>query len=115
MKTHVGHEEEIRTQRLSKKEQEYLVDQLKAGVTTDRILKNVRITKNEELSKLNLVTKNDLRNLVRRKNINEVRHCNDMVATAMRVQELNAGGKDYVFLFKQIGTDMYLTVQIHFI
>lgn len=104
IQTHVGHDAEIRTQKLSKKDQKYLVDQLRAGVSTDRIIKNARgVQQSGEHSKLNLVTKNDLSNLVRRNNIEKVRHSNDMVAVAMKVNDWNSDGKNDCFLFKQLG------------
>ncbi|CAH0545956.1 unnamed protein product [Brassicogethes aeneus] len=112
IQTHVGHEIEVRTQRLSKNDQKYLVDQLKAGVCTERIVKNARTVKeSDKLTRLNLVTRNDLSNLARRNNIEKMRHSNDMVATALKVHEWNSEGKNYVFLFKQLGeTHSFLKV-----
>lgn len=103
---HVGHDIEVRAQRLSATEQEYLCKQLLDGVCVDRILKDARNAKLKDFepSKLNLITKNDLRNLSRRKNIEKHRHSSDMIATAMKVEEWNKNGKNYGFLFKQIGT-----------
>ncbi|KAL1492214.1 hypothetical protein ABEB36_012696 [Hypothenemus hampei] len=104
IQTHVGHDTEIRTQRLSKMDQTFLLDQLKLGIPTERIVQNARnVMKNLECSKLNLVTRTDLTNLARRNNVEEMRHSNDMVATAMMVNEWNSNGKNIVFLFKQLG------------
>ncbi|CAH0545957.1 unnamed protein product, partial [Brassicogethes aeneus] len=115
IQTHVGHEIEVRTQRLSKNDQKYLVDQLKAGVCTERIVKNARTVKeSDKLTRLNLVTRNDLSNLARRNNIEKMRHSNDMVATALKVHEWNSEGKNYVFLFKQLeklGTDAPISTE----
>lgn len=102
--THVGHNNEVRTQRLSKDDKHYLLSQLKAGVSTDRIIKNAReLQQDNEPSKLNLITRKDLNNLARINNVDNIRHSNDMIATAMKVKEWNSDGKNYAFLFKQIG------------
>lgn len=108
--THVGHTMEVRTQRLSKSDQEYLSKQLIDGISIERIVKNARNVKTNdgEPSRLNLVSKNDLYNLHRRKNIGQLRHSNDMVATALKIEEWNANGKNYGFLFKQIGIYIFL-------
>jgi hypothetical protein len=44
IKTHVGHEDELRTKRLSQKEQTLIVEQLQAGISNDRILEDARKT-----------------------------------------------------------------------
>lgn len=108
--THVGHEIEVRTQQLSKADQKYLVEQLEAGVNTDRIIKNARQQQSGAPSRLNLVTKNDLTNLMRRNNIEGMRHINDMVAVAMKVIEWNADGKNLCFLFKQLGNFLKFSI-----
>lgn len=110
IETHVGHEMEVRAERLSKNDQEYLLEQLQAGVSHERILKNARDIKNgEEFSKLNFTTRKDLNNLAYRYNIDKVRHHNDLIATSLKVNEWNSDGKNYGFLFKQIGTYIYFT------
>lgn len=40
---------------------------------------------------------------MRRNNIEGMRHNNDMVAVAMKVNEWNAEGKNFCFFFKQLG------------
>jgi hypothetical protein len=89
IKTHVGHEDELRTKRLSQKEQTLIVEQLQAGVSNDRILENARKIRDNQLDRLNLITKRDLRNLIRRFNIDKKRDADDMVATALKVEEWN--------------------------
>jgi hypothetical protein len=42
IKTHVGHEDELRTKRLSQKEQTLIIEQLQASISNDRILENAR-------------------------------------------------------------------------
>ncbi|KAJ8913351.1 hypothetical protein NQ315_008741, partial [Exocentrus adspersus] len=104
IETHVGHEMDVRAQRLTQNDQNYLLQQLQAGVSSDRILKDARNLKNgEEPSKLNLITRNDLHNLAYRKNVDKTRHSNDFVAISIKVNEWNSNGKNYAFLFKQMG------------
>lgn len=91
-----------------------MVEQLEAGVNTDRIIKNARQQHSSGPSRLNLVTKNDLTNLMRRNNIEGMRHNNDMVAVAMKVNEWNAEGKNFCFFFKQLGNFFYLILSISF-
>lgn len=81
-----------------------MLSQLEAGVSVDRIIKNAReVQQDHEPTKLNLITKKDLNNLAKLKNIENIRHNNDMIATAIKVKEWNSDGKNYAFLFKQIG------------
>ncbi|KAJ8911397.1 hypothetical protein NQ315_013534 [Exocentrus adspersus] len=55
--THVGHEDELRSKRLSKTEQNYIVGQLVAGVTNDRIIQDARKINNDKLERINLITR----------------------------------------------------------
>jgi hypothetical protein len=103
IKTHVGHEDELRTKRLSQKEQTLIVEQLQAGISNDRILENARKIRDNQLDRLNLITRGDLRNLIRRFNIDKKRDADDMIATALKVEEWNKEGKNQGFLFKKIG------------
>jgi hypothetical protein len=103
IKTHVGHEDELRTKRLSQKEQTLIVEQLQAGVSNDRILENARKIRDNQLDRLNLITKRDLRNLIRRFNIDKKRDADDMVATALKVEEWNKEGeKVYILLYNEL-------------
>jgi hypothetical protein len=103
IKTHVGHEDELRTKRSSQKEQTLIVEQLQAGISNDRILDNARKIRDNQLDRLNLITRGDLRNLIRRFNIDKKRDADDMIATALKVEEWNKEGKNQGFLFKKIG------------
>jgi hypothetical protein len=108
IKTHVGHEDELRTKRLSQKEQTLIVEQLQAGISNDRILENARKIRDNQLDRLNLITRGDLRNLIRRFNIDKKRDADDMIATALKVEEWNKEGKNQGFLFKKIGKWLYM-------
>jgi uncharacterized protein (DUF433 family) len=91
IKTHVGHEDELRTKRLSQKEQTLIVEQLQAGISNDRILENARKIRDNQLDRLNLITRGDLRNLIR------------FYIDQKKVEEWSKEGKNQGFLFKKIG------------
>ncbi|XP_044749635.1 uncharacterized protein LOC123322613 [Coccinella septempunctata] len=104
VETHVGHDDDLRTKRLSKLQQNLLVEKLCAGIPKERIMKDARDTvQNGELERFNIITRADLAYLVRKYNINKIRHDDDMVATALKVNEWNQQGKNFAFLFKKIG------------
>jgi hypothetical protein len=62
IKTHVGHEDELRKKRFSQKEQTLIAEQLQAGISNDRMLENARKIRDNQLDRLNLITRGDLRN-----------------------------------------------------
>jgi hypothetical protein len=49
-------------QYLTKKEQTLIAEQLQAGISNDRILENARKIRDNQLDRLNLITRGDLRN-----------------------------------------------------
>lgn len=51
--THVGHDDELRSKRLSKNEQNLLVGQLTAGVTNNKIIQDARKIENKQLKRIN--------------------------------------------------------------
>jgi hypothetical protein len=87
IKTHVGHEDELRTKRLTQKEQALIVEQLRAGISDDRILEDARKVRDNQLERLNLIKKADLRNLKRRFNIDKKRDPDDVVAKVLKVEK----------------------------
>ncbi|XP_072378976.1 uncharacterized protein [Diabrotica undecimpunctata] len=102
-KTHAGHNEELRTMHLSKAQEKVIVEKLMSGVPPSRILDDSRKLKTPKLERLALLTSKDLTNLSRKYNIHNKRDQNDIVATALKVQEWNANNKNYAFLFKKEG------------
>jgi hypothetical protein len=84
------------------KEQTLIAEQLQAGISNDRILENARKIRDNQLDRLNLITRGDLRNWIRRFNIDKKRDADDMVATVLKVEEWNKEGKNQGFLFKKI-------------
>lgn len=103
IETHVGHEDELKRKKLSKAEEDHIVRQLAAGVSNDRISQDIRKIKDNKLERKNLVTRGDLAYLIRKYNIDKKRHADDMIATALKIQEWNKEGKNYAFLFKNVG------------
>lgn len=100
--THVGHKEEVRSHKLTNEEKEVICNKLRAGVSDRRIVKDARTARSDKFSKMNLLNKNDIRYL-KRKYVEKRRHVDDAVAVAMKVEEWNSNGKNYVFLYKPVG------------
>ncbi|KAI4454333.1 hypothetical protein MML48_9g00007700 [Holotrichia oblita] len=101
-KTHVGHDENyLRAKHLPTTEKDMVVEKLKSGVPTDRILEDARKLKTQKLERINLLNKHDVTYLVNKYNIEKRRDNNEMVAAALKVQEWNTGGKQFAFFFKQ--------------
>ncbi|XP_045460304.1 uncharacterized protein LOC123686531 isoform X2 [Harmonia axyridis] len=103
VETHVGHNDELRTKRLTEYQQNLIVEKLTAGVSTERIIQDARIIRDDKLDRLNLITRGDLAYLMRKFNLDKRRDADDMVATALKVEEWNGRGENYAFLFKRIG------------
>lgn len=110
IETHLGHDMEIGCQRLSADEKQFVVDNLRAGVVKERIIQMARAVNSTEVERINLLTKKDLNDYSRRYNIEQLRHSDDMVATAMKVKEWNAGGRNFAFLSKMIGRSCYYLI-----
>ncbi|KAF2904326.1 hypothetical protein ILUMI_01854 [Ignelater luminosus] len=102
-KTHVGHDEEIRTQHLSRVEKNMIVDKLKIGISVDQILDDVRKVEHNKQSRFNLASRKDINYLTKKHNIDKRRHENYVVAIGLKVQEWKQNGKNYAFFFKQEG------------
>ncbi|XP_072379315.1 uncharacterized protein [Diabrotica undecimpunctata] len=88
---------------LSKAEEKMIVEKLTSGVPFSRILEDSRKLETPKLERLALLTSKDLSNLSRKYNTYKKRDQNDMVATALKVQEWNDNNKNYAFLFKKEG------------
>ncbi|KAF2900868.1 hypothetical protein ILUMI_05318, partial [Ignelater luminosus] len=76
-KTLVGHDEEIRSQHLTRMEKNMIVNKLKIGISIDRILDDVRKVECNKLSRFNLASRKDINYLTKRHNIDKRRHDND--------------------------------------
>lgn len=111
VETHVGHDDDLRTKRLSEFQRSVLVEKLSAGIPRERIMKDARDTLQDgKLERFNVITRADLAYLVRKYNIDKIRHDDDMVATTLKVQEWNQDGKNFAFLFKKIGKFLHMCV-----
>ncbi|XP_030767273.1 uncharacterized protein LOC115891022 isoform X2 [Sitophilus oryzae] len=104
-KSHVGHEEEIRSQHLSEKEKNEIVSKLSSGVTVERIISDARkiTSETENIQRINILNRKDVSYLMKKHNIMKKKHENSMIAVALKVEEWNANGKNYCFFFKQQG------------
>lgn len=88
-KVHVAHDEELRCHHLSKLEQVEIVDKLKSGVTSDRILQDARELTDDKLQRINLLTRKDISYLSKKHHVHNKRHEDDTIATVLKVQEWN--------------------------
>jgi hypothetical protein len=79
------------------------VEKLKLDVPSDRILVEARKMESSKIERINLLNRNDVNYLFHKHNIDKKRHVDELFATALKVQEWNANGKNYAFLFKQPG------------
>ncbi|KAJ3646531.1 hypothetical protein Zmor_024116 [Zophobas morio] len=106
IKSHIGHEEDLRCQRLTQIERQEIKNKLQTGVNKKRIVEDARQLEGNKITRLNLLTKQDINNIER--NIKKKRDANDMIATAIKVtNEWNSDGKNYGFLFKQQGDEAH--------
>lgn len=103
VETHVGHEMEFRSQRLTTEQQHEIAEKCKAGVPPRRIIQAARKLKGNELTRYNLTNTNDVAYIKRKFGIEKKRDPDDMVAVSMKVQEWNSSGENDAFLFKKIG------------
>lgn len=103
VETHVGHGDELKTKRLPGIEQKYIAEKLAAGVPKDRIIQDARQQVQDGKIQRKNITRGDLAYLTRKFNTDNKGDTDDMIATALKVAEWNKEGKNYGFLFKQIG------------
>lgn len=110
IETHVGHEDELWTKKLKKTEELQILEKLKEGIPNKRILQDAREIADKNLSRMNVVTSQDLRNICLRHNVYNQRHKDDMIATALKIQEWNKQGRNQAFLFKNIGEIFFFVI-----
>lgn len=102
-RTHVGHDEKIRSQHLTTTEKSEIVTKLCSGVTTERIISDARKVTSEKIERINMLNRNDVSYLFNKHNVMKKKHKNSMIAVALKVKEWNANGKNNCFFFKQPG------------
>lgn len=74
MVTHVGHNRELRAEHLSNREPEEIARKLQSGVSTNRILMDARVVKCNQLERINLLNKDDLKHIKKKFNIEKRRN-----------------------------------------
>ncbi|XP_076266801.1 uncharacterized protein LOC143200259 isoform X2 [Rhynchophorus ferrugineus] len=98
VETHVGHEDHVRYKRLTKAEETKIRDQLIAGVTIDEILQDAKIVNDNTLRRINLLTRQTLKRIIRTYNINNQKQSSDLVATSLKVEVCNKGDENNTHL-----------------
>lgn len=88
---------------MTPEEQNEIGEKLKAGVCLERIVRDAQKVKNGKLERINLLQIHDLQYQRKKNGIGIKRDSNDAIATYIKVQEWNSDGKNYAFLFKNIG------------
>lgn len=75
------------------------------GIPSGRIIDDSRevSASSGTFTRLNLLNQQDLRYLSRKHNADKQRHDIDMVAVSMKVEEWNASGENFVFIYKPQG------------
>ncbi|KAJ8935999.1 hypothetical protein NQ318_009679, partial [Aromia moschata] len=100
-KTHAGHNEnELRGLHLSVTEKNSIVEKLKCGISTERILEDARQLKNDNLQRINLLNRNDI-NYLKRKHVNKMHTV--QISPTLEVDEWDANAQSFVFYFKPEG------------
>jgi hypothetical protein len=80
-----------------------VVEKLKSGIPVDRILEDARKLNTSKIERYNLLSRMDVTYLLRKHNVEKKRDKDEMLAAALKVQEWNANGRNFVFFFKQQG------------
>lgn len=91
---------------------------LKDGVSMEKILDDIRDTVTDHVSRVHLVTRQDLYNIKRQYNIEGIaRHSNDHVSTSIWVEEMKALDYDPILLYKPQGnpSDLFAVCSDDFI
>ncbi|KAF7268851.1 hypothetical protein GWI33_018049 [Rhynchophorus ferrugineus] len=103
IETHVGHDDQLSFKRLTKAEENKVREQLVAGVSIDGILANARRIENGQLQRINLLKRQDVRNIINKYNIEAQQCSNDLDSAALKANEWNMERRNYAFLYKNIG------------
>jgi hypothetical protein len=78
------------------------VDKIKHGVSYNRVIQEARTMSEKHVTRLNLLTKKDLRFLASKHKLDGERHKSDIVSVDIKVAEWNRNGQN-VFIFKKSG------------
>ncbi|XP_024085645.1 uncharacterized protein LOC112128091 [Cimex lectularius] len=104
-KTHVGHDCELGRLSLTTSDRLKIASKINAKIPFDAILDEVRSSVNENLKRIDLLTRKDLFNIERDFNLNKdsVRHANDAQSVDCWVKEMCETGDTIVRLYKSQG------------
>ncbi|KAL1475663.1 hypothetical protein MTO96_003550 [Rhipicephalus appendiculatus] len=103
--THRGHEFELRHVLLSKTERSAIAAKLREGVSLEAVLDGVRENLEGTFQRLNLLTRQDLYNIMRDNSINnhERLHANDYVSVQLWVERMHMEKDNPILFFKHQG------------
>lgn len=96
---HVGHDDDVRTHRLTNEEKSTIISQISAGVSFERVVENARNSTCGEITRYSLITRQDIHNIISTTHIKEA----DLNAVTTLVNNWNSNDNDMVFLFKNVG------------
>jgi hypothetical protein len=90
------------------------VEKLKLNVPSDRILVEARKMESSKIERINLLNRNDVNYLFHKHNIDKKRHVDELIATALKVQEWNANGKNYAFCLSNQEKFVFLQTSVNY-
>nr|XP_054931615.1 uncharacterized protein LOC129387012 [Dermacentor andersoni] len=94
---HRGHDFELGRVFLSKSERAAIADKLREGVSMDAVLDNVRSNMDETFHRINLLSKQDLRNIMRDARVSKTERLrdNDYVSVQLWVERMHSERKTH--------------------
>ncbi|XP_075554486.1 uncharacterized protein LOC142587397 [Dermacentor variabilis] len=102
---HRGHDFELGRVFLSKLERAAIADKLREGVSMDAVLDNVRSNVDETFHRINLLSKQDLRKIMRDARVSKTErlHDNDYVSVQLWVERMHSEKENPLLFFKHQG------------
>ncbi|XP_054919801.2 uncharacterized protein [Dermacentor andersoni] len=102
---HRGHDFELGRVFLSKSERAAIAEKLRGGVSMDAVLDNVRSNVDETFHRINLLSKQDLRNIMRDARVSKTErlHDDDYVSVQLWVERMHGEKENPVLFFKHQG------------
>nr|XP_054924180.1 uncharacterized protein LOC126526463 isoform X1 [Dermacentor andersoni] len=102
---HRGHDFELGRVFLSKSERAAIADKLREGVSMDAVLDNVRSNVDATFHRINLLSKQDLRKIMRDARVSKTErlHDNDYVSVQLWVERMHSEKENPLLFFKHQG------------
>nr|XP_054924610.1 uncharacterized protein LOC129383789 isoform X1 [Dermacentor andersoni]XP_054924614.1 uncharacterized protein LOC129383789 isoform X1 [Dermacentor andersoni]XP_054928924.1 uncharacterized protein LOC129385808 isoform X1 [Dermacentor andersoni]XP_054929020.1 uncharacterized protein LOC126536931 isoform X1 [Dermacentor andersoni] len=102
---HRGHDFELGRVFLSKSERAAIADKLREGVSMDAVLDNVRSNVDETFHRINLLSKQDLRKIMRDARVSKTErlHDNDYVSMQLWVERMHSEKENPLLFIKHQG------------